>query len=60
MKRNTGHWWSPDDAWLAVARVDESPVHVVTRTAIGADGTRIYRAALSRRRHAQCRASTSM
>jgi dipeptidyl-peptidase-4 len=42
MKRNTGHWWSPDDAWLAVARVDESPVHIVTRTAIGADGTRIY------------------
>jgi len=42
MKRNTGHWWSTDDAWLAVARVDESPVQVVTRTAIGADGTRIY------------------
>ena len=42
MKRNEGHWWSPDDAWLAVARVDESPVHMVTRTAIGADGTRIY------------------
>jgi len=42
MKRETGHWWSPDDAWLAVARVDESPVHVVTRTAIGADGTRVY------------------
>ena len=40
--------------WLAVARVDESPVHVVTRAAIGADGTRVYRAALSRRRHAQC------
>jgi len=42
MKRNTGHWWSPDDAWLAVARGDESPVHIVTRTAIGADGTRVY------------------
>jgi dipeptidyl-peptidase-4 len=42
MKRNEGHWWSPDDAWLAVARVDESPVQIVTRTAIGADGTRVY------------------
>jgi dipeptidyl-peptidase-4 len=42
MKRNEGHWWSPDDSWLAVARVDESPVRTVTRTAIGADGTRVY------------------
>ena len=42
MNRNPGHWWSPDDAWLAVARVDETPVRVVTRTAIGADGTRVY------------------
>lgn len=42
MKRNTGHWWSPDDARLAVARVDESPVQIVTRTAIGAEGTRVY------------------
>jgi dipeptidyl-peptidase-4 len=42
MKRNTGHWWSPDDARLAVARVDESPVQIVTRTAIGADGTRVF------------------
>jgi dipeptidyl-peptidase 4 len=42
MDRNTGHWWSPGDRYLAVARVDEAPVHVVTRTAIGADGTRTY------------------
>jgi dipeptidyl-peptidase 4 len=42
MDRRTGHWWSPDDRFLAVARVDETPVRVVTRTAIGADGTRIY------------------
>ncbi|MEA3032751.1 MAG: dipeptidyl-peptidase 4, partial [Sphingomonadales bacterium] len=41
MKRNEGHWWSPDDAWLAVARVDESPVKVVTRAAIGAEGTKL-------------------
>ncbi|WP_106639226.1 S9 family peptidase [Allosphingosinicella vermicomposti] len=42
MDRTTGHWWSPDDRYLAVARVDESPVKVVTRAAIGAGGTRVY------------------
>ncbi len=42
MDRRTGHWWSPDDRFLAVARIDEAPVRVVTRTAIGADGTRTY------------------
>jgi dipeptidyl-peptidase-4 len=42
MDRHTGHWWSPGDRYLALARVDEAPVHVVTRTAIGTDGTRIY------------------
>src|SRR3712207_1562804 len=26
MKRDTGHWWSPGDRYLAVARVDESKV----------------------------------
>jgi len=42
MDRRTGHWWSPDDRFVAVARVDEARVNVVTRTAIGADGTRVY------------------
>ncbi len=42
MHRFRGHWWSPDDRRLAVARVDESPVGVVTRAAIGADGTRVF------------------
>jgi dipeptidyl-peptidase-4 len=42
MDRHTGHWWSPDDRYLAVARVDEAPVRTVTRTAIGAEGTRVY------------------
>lgn len=41
MDRHTGYWWSPDDQWIAVARVDESPVHVVTRAAIGADETKL-------------------
>jgi dipeptidyl-peptidase-4 len=42
MGRKTGHWWSPDDRWIAVARVDESPVKVVTRAAIGAEGTKLF------------------
>ena len=42
MGRNTGYWWSPDDSRIAFTRVDESPVEVVTRTAIGAEGTRTY------------------
>jgi dipeptidyl-peptidase-4 len=42
MKRDRGHWWSPDDRYIAVARVDESKVPVVTRAAIGAEGTRLY------------------
>lgn len=42
MDRRRGHWWSPDESHVAVARVDESAVEVVTRAAIGADGTRVY------------------
>ena len=42
MARRRGHWWSPDDRRIAVARVDESKVEVVTRAAIGADGTKVY------------------
>ena len=42
MDRTKGAWWSPDDARIAVARVDESGVAIVSRAAIGADGTKIY------------------
>lgn len=42
MGRQTGYWWSPGDRRIAVARVDEAPVGVVTRTAIGATGTSTY------------------
>jgi len=42
MKRSTGYWWSPDDKRIAVTRVDDAPVGIVTRTAIGAEGTRTY------------------
>jgi dipeptidyl-peptidase-4 len=41
LERDTGYWWSPDDRYIAVARVDESPVAVVKRAAIGASGTEL-------------------
>jgi len=31
MDRDTGYWWSPDDRYVAYARVDESPVELAKR-----------------------------
>lgn len=42
MDRTRGSWWAPDDRHIAVARVDEAQVQVVSRASIGADGTQIY------------------
>ncbi len=42
MDRSKGAWWSPDDSRLAVARVNESGVAVVSRAAIGAEGTTVF------------------
>ncbi len=42
MDRTKGAWWSPDDSRIAVARVDESGVAVVSRAAIGAEGTQVF------------------
>lgn len=42
MARSTGYWWAPGDRMIAVERFDETPVDIVTRSAIGADGTRVY------------------
>jgi dipeptidyl-peptidase-4 len=42
MDRRTGYWWSPGDTHIAVEKFDEAPVGVVTRAAIGADGTKVY------------------
>jgi dipeptidyl-peptidase-4 len=42
MDRRTGYWWSPDERFIAVERFDEAPVHIATRAAIGATGTRVY------------------
>jgi dipeptidyl-peptidase-4 len=42
MDRSTGYWWVRDDSRVAVERFDEAPVGIVTRAAIGAEGTSIY------------------
>ena len=42
MARFTGHWWSPNDDRIAVQWYDEANVGVVTRTAIGAEGTKTF------------------
>jgi len=42
MDRATGFWWARDDSRVAVERFDEAPVGIVTRAAIGAEGTNIY------------------
>ena len=42
MDRREGHWWSPDDSRLVVAKVDESDVQLVPRGRIGAAGTRVF------------------
>ena len=42
MDRSRGHWWAPDETKLVVARVDESEVAIVSRAAIGAEGTRVF------------------
>lgn len=36
MARTRGHWVSPDDAHIAIARVDETDVRIAVRAAIGA------------------------
>lgn len=41
MARFDGHWWSPDDAMIAFARVDESPVPVQRRFEINAEDTTV-------------------
>lgn len=42
MDRRTGTWWAPHDSRVAVECYDESKVQVVTRAAIGANGTKTY------------------
>ena len=40
MDRYTGYWWSPDDSAIAYARVDDSPVDLVSRLEIGVEGAK--------------------
>lgn len=42
MDRTEGAWWSPDDSRVVVECYDEARVKVVTRAAIGADGTKTF------------------
>ncbi|MEN2784999.1 DPP IV N-terminal domain-containing protein [Sphingomonas qilianensis] len=42
MNRRTGYWWAPGDRMVAVERFDEAPVGVITRAAIGANGTKTF------------------
>jgi dipeptidyl-peptidase-4 len=43
MDRDTGYWWSPDDARIAFTRIDDAPVQEVERYEINAEGARMYR-----------------
>ncbi|WP_295209192.1 S9 family peptidase [uncultured Brevundimonas sp.] len=38
MDRDTGYWWSPDERYIAMTRVDESPVDIVPRFEITGGG----------------------
>lgn len=42
MARFKGYWWAPNDRYVAVERFDEAPVGIVTRAAIGAEGTQLF------------------
>jgi dipeptidyl-peptidase-4 len=42
MDRRTGTWWAAGDSRAAVECYDEAKVHVVTRAAIGANGTKTF------------------
>ncbi len=42
LDRLTGYWWSPKDNRIAVQRYDDKPVDVLTRAAIGAEGTKTF------------------
>ena len=41
MDRHTGYWWAPDDAAIAFARIDETPVSVQKRYEVYPDRTEV-------------------
>lgn len=38
LDRDTGYWWSPDDARVAFTQIDEAPVEIAERVDINAEG----------------------
>ena len=49
MDRDTGYWWSPDERYIAMTRVDESPVDVVPRFEITGGGATMVEHAIPAR-----------
>jgi dipeptidyl-peptidase-4 len=43
MDRSTGYWWSPDEARIALAFVDQSGVDIVERPEVGPTGAKVVR-----------------
>ncbi len=41
MGKMSGYWWAPDESAIAFNRVDETPVELVTRNEIYADGIKL-------------------
>jgi dipeptidyl-peptidase-4 len=41
MRRYTGYWWNPEGTHIAAARIDETPVEIVPRFGINADGVTV-------------------
>ena len=41
MDRHTGYWWAPDDAAIAFARIDETPVPIQKRYEVYPDRTEV-------------------
>ena len=41
MGRYTGYWWAPGDEAIAYTRTDESPVEIVPRLEVGAEGAKV-------------------
>lgn len=41
MQRYSGYWWSPDGRYVAAARIDETPVEIVPRFGINAEGVTV-------------------
>lgn len=41
MRRYTGYWWSPGGTQVAVTRIDETPVDIVPRFGITAEGVNV-------------------